>query len=116
MEDKEPDLEWEKDLRISDDTEYHWKEVEDEENEERGKVHALRWGIHIKYKEELIKREFWWWFRIQKGSELFGIVWRIMLLVKIRINKQLDYVDFIINYLKNRRMGGFKREYMGINI
>ena len=36
MEDKEPDLEWEKDLRISDDTEYHWKEVEDEENEEKG--------------------------------------------------------------------------------
>ena len=36
----------------------HWREVEEEDNQYRGKVNDLRWGVYIKYKEELIKREF----------------------------------------------------------
>ena len=54
--------------------------------------------------------------KIGGGGELFGILWRIILLVKIRITKQLYYVDLIINYLKKMSVGIFDRAYMGIHI
>ena len=37
------DREGDEDIRIYDDMEEHWKEVEEENNEEMSKVHALRW-------------------------------------------------------------------------
>ena len=39
-----------------------------------------------------------------------------MLLGKRMITNQLEYVALIINYFKNRRVGGFERKYMGIRI
>ena len=57
MEETEPDLKGEEDFSISNDREEHWKEVEEEENQDRGKDDDLRWQVYIKYKEELIKKE-----------------------------------------------------------
>ena len=51
MEERDRDLEWEEDFRIYTDREEHWKEVEEEENEYRGKVHDLRWDIYMKEKK-----------------------------------------------------------------
>ena len=58
MEERNPNIEQEEDLRISNDWVEHWKEVEEKENEERGKFHSLRWEVYMKQKEELKKREF----------------------------------------------------------
>ena len=42
MEETDPYLEWGEELRIYGDREEHWKEVEEEDKEDRCKVHSLR--------------------------------------------------------------------------
>ena len=39
-----------------------------------------------------------------------------MLLEEMSSTKKLYYVDLIINHLKKRRVGGFERAYVGIQI
>ena len=61
----------------------------------------------MKDDEEFIKRVFLLEVpHLKWGGEGVGLVWRIMMLGKSRITKQLDYVDFIINYLKKRKVEG----------
>ena len=43
MEETEPDLKGEEGFSICNDREEHWKEVEEEENQDRGKDDDLRW-------------------------------------------------------------------------
>ena len=43
MEETDPELEGEEGFRIYDYREENWKQVEEEENEYRGKVNDLRW-------------------------------------------------------------------------
>ena len=50
-EERDPNIEWEEDFRISNDREEHWKEVEEKENDERGNCNALMWGFYMKEKE-----------------------------------------------------------------
>ena len=84
---------------------------------DRSNIHALRWDIYTKDKEELIKRDsFWWPFRILKGGTLFGLVRRIISPRKIMTKKLSDKTALIINYLRKRRGGGFNRDYTGIII
>ena len=59
----------------------------------------------MKYREDFIKRDFLWWLRIQKEGISFVLVWRIMLSRKRIIKKKSDHMNFIIVYLKNRRVG-----------
>ena len=42
------DLEGGEDFRIYNGMEEHWKEVEEEDNQDRGKVRAMRWGVYMK--------------------------------------------------------------------
>ena len=35
----------------------HWRDDADECDDKK-KIHAMRWGVYVKEKEELIKREF----------------------------------------------------------
>ena len=58
MEETDPDLNWEEYVMIFNDMEEHWKEVEQEDNEYRGKVFALRLEVQTKQKKYLIKSEF----------------------------------------------------------
>ena len=48
MEERDPDLEWEEYFNIYNYREDHWKEVEEENNEYRGRFHALRWELYMK--------------------------------------------------------------------
>ena len=57
-EERYPVLEVEEDIRILDNREKHWKGIVEENINNKGKVHALRWGVYTKDKEELIKRKF----------------------------------------------------------
>ena len=50
MEERDRDLKWEEAFRISTDRKEHRKEIEEEENKDRGKFHALRWKVHMKDK------------------------------------------------------------------
>ena len=52
----------------------------------------------------------------KRGGTLFGIVWRIILSRKNRSVNKLDFVDYIIKYLKTRRVGRLERPYMGKSI
>ena len=55
---------------ISTDREDNCKEIEEDQNEDRGKVHALRWEIYVEQKEDCINRQFWWWLCTQKGKSI----------------------------------------------
>ena len=52
----------------------------------------------------------------KKEGEMFGLVWKIILLGKRRTKNKLDHMGLIINYLNKRRVGGLERAYMGIHI
>ena len=59
VDERGPQLEMEEDIRILDNRQEHWEEVFEDNNENRSKVHALRWEVSMKYKEEeLTKRYF----------------------------------------------------------
>ena len=66
-----------------------------------GGIHEIEGGVD--------KEVFLWQFLIQNWEKCFGPVWRVMLSGKSKSTKQLDYVNFIINYLKNRRLEGLER-------
>ena len=57
VEDRDLDLNEKKDIRFNDIREYHWRDIA-EENDNKKKIHALRWNLYVKEKEELITREF----------------------------------------------------------
>ena len=59
IEERHPDLGWEEDFMVYNDREDNWKEAEEDYNEYRTKVNSLRWEVYMKYKEELINRQFW---------------------------------------------------------
>ena len=44
------------------------------------------------------------------------IVWRIILLGRIRTTRKHEYVGLIINYVKKMTTGGFNKVIMGIHI
>ena len=79
-------------------------------NEDKGKVHAPRWELYMKDKWYFIKIYFWWWLLIQKEGTSFELLWRKILLRKMRSTNQLDYMHLIINYPKKRRVEGFDRD------
>ena len=58
-----PDLNDEEDIRIGAIREENLRDV-DEEGDNKKKIHALMWEVYVRYKEELIKREFWCPFHI----------------------------------------------------
>ena len=53
--------------------EEHWRDVADEGDDNK-KMHALSWEVYVKYKEELINREFFVLVPHPKGGQLFGLV------------------------------------------
>ena len=73
LEERDPDLNEEEYIKMDTMMEEHWRDV-DEEGEDKKKIHALRWEIYIKEKEELIKIYFWCPFHTQKGRTFLGLV------------------------------------------
>ena len=63
LEERDPDLNGEKYI-IMDAIRYdHWKDVA-EEGDDKKKMHALRWEMYVKYRDNLINRDFWCPFQI----------------------------------------------------
>ena len=57
-EERDPDLNEKEDIMFDKIWEDHWRDIA-EENNDKKKIHALRWDLYIKDKEELItKRVF----------------------------------------------------------
>ena len=56
-EERDRDLNEEEDIRLDAIREEHWRNVS-EEGDDNKNIHALRWEVYVKEKEELIKREF----------------------------------------------------------
>ena len=73
-EERYPYLNEEEDIRIDEIRDEHWMDVS-EEGENTKRIHGLGWGVYVKEKEELMKREFLMSVPHTKGGEqLFGIV------------------------------------------
>ena len=56
-EERNPDLNAEEDIRLDEIRGEHWRGAS-EEGHNKKKIHALRWKVYVKEKEELIKREY----------------------------------------------------------
>ena len=57
VEERDPDLNEMEDIRFDGIQEDNWIDLA-EENDDKKKIHALRWNVYVKEKEELITREF----------------------------------------------------------
>ena len=55
VEERYPDLDEMDDIRFDEIREDHWKDLAEESNNKK-KIHALRWCVYVKEKEELITR------------------------------------------------------------
>ena len=55
---RDPELEVEEDIMLLNNRDNHWKDVVEENHKDKGEVHALRWEVYMKEKEDLTKREF----------------------------------------------------------
>ena len=67
-EETDMDLNEEEDIRIEDSREKHWAYFA-EDGEYKSNIHAMRWNVYTREKEELIEREcVWCQLRIRKGG------------------------------------------------
>ena len=57
VEERDPDLNDMDDIRFDEIREDHWRYLAEERNDKK-KIHALRWCVYVKEKEELITRAF----------------------------------------------------------
>ena len=107
-EERDPDLNEMENIRLDEIREYHWRDIA-EENDDKKKIHALRWNIYVKEKEELIMRAFSVSVPHPKGGT---IVW---ICVKDHvIDENEDYKDIRIRgfdySLFEEKEGGGKQE------
>ena len=54
---RDPDLNDEEDIRMEDSRHEHWRD-DAEGGDYKRKIHALRWNVYTREKEEFIKRYF----------------------------------------------------------
>ena len=67
----DPDLNEEEDTRMDDTRDEHWRDIA-KDGDDKKNIHALRWEVYVKEKEDLIKREFLVSIPHPKGG---NIVW-----------------------------------------
>ena len=70
LEDRDPDLNEEENIRIEESRGGHWGDVS-EYGEDKSNMHSLRWFVYTVYKEELIKRCFSMSVPHPKGGNIF---------------------------------------------
>ena len=73
VEERDTDLNEKQDIRLDEIREENWRGVADEGDDKKN-IHALRWQVYVKQKEDMIKRDFWCQFHILKGGRLVGLV------------------------------------------
>ena len=56
-EERDTNLSEKEDIRQDEIQEDHWRDISDEGDDKKD-IHALRWEVYVKDKQELIKREF----------------------------------------------------------
>ena len=69
-EERDPELNEKEDIRFDKIWEDHWRDIA-EENDDKKKIHALRWDVYVKDKEELITRLFLVSVSHPKGEKIF---------------------------------------------
>ena len=75
-EERYTDLNEEEDIIMKDSRQDNWRmqrEVAEDDQDKRN-VHALKWDVHTREKQELIKREFLVFVPHLKGGKCFGLV------------------------------------------
>ena len=72
VEERDPDLEEKDDIWFDEIWEDHWRDLAEESNDKK-KIHAMRWCVYVKEKEELITRSFLVSVPHPKGGKLFGL-------------------------------------------
>ena len=84
----DPELNEEEDIRMDEIRDDHWRDVS-KEGDNMKKIHALRWDVYIKEKQELTKREFLVSIPYLKGG---GVVWTCMKYNIIGENQQYESI------------------------
>ena len=72
VEERDPDLNEMEDIRFDEIWEDHWRDLAEESND-KNNIHALRWCVYVKEKEELITRSFSVSVPHPKGGKKIGI-------------------------------------------
>ena len=109
---RDPDLNKKEEISLDEIREEYWRVIA-EEGDGKKKIHALKWEVYVKDKEELIKREFLVSVPHPKGGE---IVWTC---VKDHIiNEKEDYKDiglrgFDYKLSEEEEGGGTRKELDG---
>ena len=80
LEDRDPDLNEQQDIRMKDIREDHWRDVA-EDFKDNSKINSLRWDFYTKENQNLVNREFLVAVPHPKGGD---IVWNC---VKDNINE-----------------------------
>ena len=94
-EERDLDLNEKEDIRFDKIWEDNWRDI-DEENYDKKNIHALRWDVYVKEKEERITRDFSLFFPHPKGG---AIVWTC---VKDKvIDEKDDYKEIGLNGLRS---------------
>ena len=108
-EDRDPDLNKKEDIRFNKIWEDNWRDIA-EENDDKKKIHALRWDVYVKEKEELITREFSVSVPHPKGGAIVCTCVKDQVIDEMRTTKRSGYLVLTINYLRRRRVGGNERD------
>ena len=69
----DPDLNEEEDIIIEESREENWMDVSDN-GEDKSEIHALRWYVYTREKDDFIKRYVLVSFTHPKGGVLFGLL------------------------------------------
>ena len=65
LEERDTDLNEDEDIRVDNIRDKHWRDVS-EECDDKKNICALRWEVYVKYKEELIKKEFFFRYTYER--------------------------------------------------
>ena len=57
LEERDPNLNEDEDIRTYEIRDNHWRDVA-EEGDDKNNIHDLRWDVYVKEEEELTKRDF----------------------------------------------------------
>ena len=109
MEERDPDLNEMDDIRFNEIREDHWRDFA-EENDDKKKIHALRWNVYVKEKEELIARFFSVSVPHPKGGTIVWTCVKDHVIDKKEEYKEIGLRGFDYSLFEENVVGGNERD------
>ena len=103
------------DIRFDIIWEDNWRDLT-EENNDKKKIHALRWNVYVKEKEELITRAFLVSVPHTKEGEIVGTFVKYHVIDEKEDYKEIGLHGFDYSLFDEKEGRGNERDYTGIHI